>query len=337
LIKIITNLFKGHARSVRVKKNIIGVFGLKIISIITNFIYVPLLLNYLTAEKYGIWLTLSSMIAWIGFFDIGLGKGLRNKLAEAIALNNIKLAKEYISTTYATLSLIFLCILIVFYVINPFLHWSKILNTVSITDKELSLLAIVVFTFSVLNFIFNLINQILLADQRTILSQSFRPIGNILALAVIYILTIYSKGSLVIVACVITSIPVVLLIVGSIYLFYGAYKEYKPELKFINFKHSRLLMNLGGKFFLIQITSIVLFTTSNFIITQVLGPEEVATYDIAFKLFNLPVMIFAITLTPIWSAYTEAFVKNDFSWIKKTIQAIIELRVNQIPYFSAVR
>ena len=80
--------------------------------------YVPLLLNYLDAERYGVWLTLTSIVGWFTFFDAGLGNGLRNNLTEAFAKGNMIQAKEYISTTYAIIGLIFFSVLILFFFIN---------------------------------------------------------------------------------------------------------------------------------------------------------------------------------------------------------------------------
>ena len=62
-------------------------------------------LNYLNPVKYGIWLTLTSVIGWFAFFDLGLGNGLRNKLAEALAKNDNELARTYISTSYAIMTI----------------------------------------------------------------------------------------------------------------------------------------------------------------------------------------------------------------------------------------
>ena len=105
-------LSKGHQRSVKAKKNIIASFFIRGISIAISLIVVPLTLNYINPSRYGIWLTLSSIVSWFSFFDIGFGNGLRNKFAEAIAKGNTELAKIYISTTYAILILVISCILI---------------------------------------------------------------------------------------------------------------------------------------------------------------------------------------------------------------------------------
>ena len=55
----------GNSRSIIVKKNIIASFFLKCISILVSLQVVPLTITYINPTKYGIWLTLSSIIAWL--------------------------------------------------------------------------------------------------------------------------------------------------------------------------------------------------------------------------------------------------------------------------------
>jgi O-antigen/teichoic acid export membrane protein len=101
LTKIKCQFFGGHARTAKANKNIIYSFLIKGLSIGCQFALVPLTLHYLDKERYGIWLTMSSMIAFFSFFDVGIGNGLRNKLSEALANGDTNLAKVYISTSYA--------------------------------------------------------------------------------------------------------------------------------------------------------------------------------------------------------------------------------------------
>lgn len=316
---------KGSKRSKEAKKHIVYSFFLKGISVLIGLLFVPLLLNYLDTERYGIWLTLTSIVGWFTFFDAGLGNGLRNKLSEALAKGEHQLAKEYVSTTYALISAIFIGVLVLFYCVNPFLHWNEILNTTSVPEKELSLLALVVFTFFFLRFIFKLIGIILMADQKPALNNAFGPIGNIISLLIIYILSLTIKGALVTMGFVLSVVPVIVLLVASFFLFRGRYKHLKPNIKNIKWSHSRSLLGLGVKFFIIQIASIILFTTSNIIITQILGAEQVTIYNIAFKYFQMPVMIYGIVMTPIWSAVTDAYVRKDFDWLKNTLSKLNKL------------
>ena len=108
---------------------------------------IPLTLHYLNPTKYGIWITLFSIISWFTFFDIGLGNGLRNKFAEAIAKGEKEKAQIYVSTTYGILSIIVLILFIVFFIANYFVDWTVILNAPAELKNELSTLAIIVFGF----------------------------------------------------------------------------------------------------------------------------------------------------------------------------------------------
>lgn len=321
---MIPNLFKkylskGTERSILAKRHILYSFFIKSISVLIGFILVPLLLNYLDVERYGIWLTLTSIVGWFTFFDAGLGNGLRNRLTEALAKKDIPLAREYVSTTYALITAIFISVLILFYLINPFLQWNKILNTSLVPANELSLLAVIVFTFFFLRFIFQLIGIILMADQRPALNNAFNPIGNIIVLVFIYILTLTTKGNLLLMGFILSAVPVITLIIASILLFKNKYRYISPSLNYVKWVHAHHLLGLGVKFFIIQIGSIVLFTTANIIISQVLGPAHVAVYNVAFQYFLIPVMLYSIIMTPIWSAVTDAYVKEDFQWLKNTL------------------
>jgi len=86
-------------------------------------------------------------------------------------------------------------------------------------------------------------------------------------------------------------------------------------------------MNLGVQFFVLQISALVIFGTSNIIISHVLGPEAVTPYNIAFKYFGIATMILNIILAPMWSASTDAFAKRDLSWIKRSMRSMIKLSI----------
>lgn len=97
---------KGHHRSVKAKRNIFTTFIFKGCSIAISLVLVPLTIHYVNPTQYGVWLTLSSIVGWFGFFDIGFGHGLRNKLTESISKGQYKLSRIYISTTYAILCIL---------------------------------------------------------------------------------------------------------------------------------------------------------------------------------------------------------------------------------------
>lgn len=316
---------QGHDRSRNIKKNILQSFLIKGVSIVITFLLVPLTLGYLGAKDYGIWLTISSVIAWFGFFDIGLGNGLRNRFAEALAIGNHELARIYVSTTYFGLAGIFGLLWILFFGASFFLNWYSIFNITPGETDNLQILVVYIFTLFVLRFILRLIAIIITADQKPALSNTFDPLSNVISLIIIYVLTITTKGSLFYLAIALTFSPVFVLLLASFYFFSHQYKAYRPSIKYFRMDQLKDLTGLGFQFFIIQIAVVVIFSTDNMIITQLLGPEFVTPYNIAFKYFNSISMAFAIIMNPLWSAYTQAYTLDDIAWIRQITAKLMKL------------
>ncbi|MDN5205414.1 polysaccharide biosynthesis protein [Fulvivirgaceae bacterium BMA10] len=321
LLSTVSNFFtKGNQRSLKAKKNIVASLLIRGVSILVGFYLVPLSLGYLGSEElYGVWLTLSSLFAWFNFFDVGLGNGLRNKFTVAVAKDEHSLAKVYVSTTYAMLVIIISVVFLIFLAIYPFLDWIKILNTTAVMEKELALLALYGFGFFCLQFVFKLIGTILTADQKPSANNLILFLSQFTSLIIIYILSKTTQGSILYLGLAVTGSPVLIFLITTIILFTTSYKRYAPSLKHVDFKYAKGLMRLGTQFFVIQMAAIMLFATDNMILTQIMGPAEVTPYNIAHKYFGMITMIFVIVMSPFWSAFTDAWTKNDIKWIKKII------------------
>ncbi len=314
---------KGHARSINVKKNIITTFGIKGISMVISFLFVPLTINYVNPTNYGIWITLSSLIVWFNFFDIGLGNGLRNKLTEAFAQKDFKLAKIYVSTTYAILSLIIFPIMLIFFVANPFIDWTSVFNAPASMGGELRALMLVVFIFFCLKFVLQLFITILFADQKPSLNNALNLVWNTITLLIIFILTKTTKGSLFWLGTVISVVPVLVLAITSFYFFRHQYKDFAPSLKYVRFTYAKDLLSLGVQFFIISIAGVIIFSSTNLIISQLYGPVEVTPYNIAYKYFSITTMLFSMAMVPFWSAFTDAYVIKEFGWIKSSVRKLL--------------
>lgn len=326
IISVIAGIFfKGPERSIKAKKNILFSLIIKGLSIVISLLLVPLTIHYVNPTRYGVWLTLSSIIAWFGFFDIGFGNGMRNKLAEAIAKGDHLAARVYVSTTYGVLSMIIAAALIIFICINPFLDWSRILNTPADMAGELSVLALIVFVFFCIQFVLQLITTILTANQEPAKASFYNLLGSLFSLIIIFTLTKTTSGNLIYLGTVLSLTPVLVLLLSSLWYFNHEYKKYSPSVKYIKFKFARDLMTLGLKFFIIQIASVVIYQTSNIIIAQLFGPSEVTPFNIAFKYFGIISLGFGIVMTPFWSAFTEAWIKKDISWIRNTMKRLMQL------------
>jgi len=319
--------FANDERTSLVKRNIYFSILIKGLSISISLLLVPLTLNYLTVYEFGVWLTLSSIFTWINYFDIGLGNGLRNRLTESIAAGDKKLGQIYISTTFFILSSIITIVFLLFIALQPYLNWAEILNVDPLKVTDLNRVIILSFAFFCINFLFKIIGIVYSAAQKPAITDLITLLGSFLSLIFIFILTKTTDGTLMNVALVFSAAPTLILFVAYPITFYGRFRDFKPKISAVKPYYAKDLMNLGMQFFILQISSLIIFGTSNIIISRILGPEEVAPYNIAFKYFSIATMVFNIIITPMWSASTDAFAKDDLLWIKKSMKVMLKVSI----------
>jgi O-antigen/teichoic acid export membrane protein len=321
-VDLLREFFFSDERTSKLSKNIFYSFFIKGYAMLIQFALVPITLNYLDAFHYGIWLVLASILEWFSYFDIGIGHGLRNKLSEALANKDIKLAKILTSTSYALVTLIFSGFILIFTIVNPLLDWGAILNVSSQEGLELSELVYFVFIFFCIRFIVSLITPIIFAYQDPAISNFMGPLGSTLSLIAIIVLSKFVTGSLFWIAIIFSVIPLLVMVAFSMVLFARRYREVIPNIRYVNFSYSKKLLGLGIGFFIIHMAMLILFSSANIILTQLFGPEEVTVYNIAYRYFTIAILVNGIITLPYWSSFTEAYYKKDFDWVKAAIKKL---------------
>lgn len=318
---------KGSARTLAAKKNVAGSFMVKMFSMAISFIIVPLTINYINPTQYGIWLTLTSMVGWVSLFDVGLTQGLRNKFAEAKAKHDINLARIFVSTTYFYITILFLGVWVVLVTVNSFVDWSSLINVPIVMDSEIRMLTSIIITYFCLQFIFQVIKTILIADQKPAIASLIDLIGQFSSLVIIWLLTIFTDGSLILLGLGIGVFPVLVLIGANVYLFYTAYNDVIPSLKFVHKEYRNQLMGLGLKFFVLQLAAMIQYSSSLFLIARYFTPDDVTAYNIAFKYFLTLQGIYMIILSPLWSSSTDAYFSGDYDWIVRAVKKYLLILV----------
>ena len=313
------------ARGKKVQKNIIVIIILQGISVLTSFLLVPLTIDYVSASEYGIWLTISSIVGWFSLVDIGMGSGLKNKLTEALAQNDIILAKKYVSTTYISLGIFVTLIFSILLAVTCFIDWAVILNQADSMKSMLTETMFIVVAFFAMRMIVSLISMILTAHMLPAASTAINTASNLLTLIVILILTELIPGDLRVLALVLSGIPVLIYILVTIILFSKKYKKISPSWKYFDKREMKSLLNLGVGFFFIKISMILLFQTSNIIIIHWFTNEDVVVYNVAYKLFSVAFIMFDMLVQPYWTAFTDAWVKKDNEWIQDSIAKLLRI------------
>lgn len=320
---MIRNFFKNNDRTGLARRQVLLSVVARGISVLSSFLIVPLTIDYVNQTQYGIWLTLSSVVAWVSFFDLGLGNGFRNRYAVAKAENNLPLCRQYISTTYFAIAVVVSLLFVIAVITNNFIDWTAFLKVDSSYYLELRKVFGILCCFFCLNMVVNIFSTFLTAEQRPGTAALVSGAGQLASLAVIFILTKFTAGSLTNLALYFSGVPCFVMLVASIIAFgFTKYKTMRPSFKCIDIKLIKDILGIGVKFFLIYMCMLVVFQTINIIISRELGAEAVTQYNVANKLFNVIYMTICIIVTPYWTAFTDAYAKKDISWMKDTVRRL---------------
>lgn len=305
-------------RTILIRKNIIASFAIKGWSGIVLFLLVPLTLKCLGAYENGIWLTISSMLLWIEQMDIGLGNGLRNKLAIYMAQDDIKKAQTAVSSTFAMLAFVMTITLVVILVIIKYTDIWAFLNVDAHIVPQLKDIASVVTILFCSSFVMKFTGNIYMGLQLPAINNMMVVAGQTLIFLATVVLYFFKIRSLMAIAIINTASPLLVYLIVFYITFYGKYTYLRPSWKFIDFEVAKELIKQGLYFFILQISGVVLFMSSNILISRFFSPDKVTPYQITYRYFSIILLVFGIISTPYWTATTDAFAKKDKMWIIKS-------------------
>ena len=314
-------------RSSLLQKNILASFIIKGWSAVIVLLMVPATLHCLGEYKNGIWLTISSLLLWIDNMDIGLGNGLRNKIAEYMAHGERERTRSLVSSTFAMLSCIIIPVMLVLLLLiavgDPYQVFNAAPTKVPHLDQVLMVTVILVCT----SFVFKLIGNFYMGLQLPAVSNLLIALGQTLALIGTYIVLWSGSHSLMFIALVNTVSPLLVYLLAYPYTFFYKYPQLRPSFRLIDFKEAKAVINMGVQFFIMQISSVVLFMTSNILISNLFSPEMVTPFQITYRYFSILLVVFTVICMPFWNATTDAYQRNDMEWIR---QAASKLRLMTI-------
>ena len=294
------------------------------VSILLSLAYVPVVLNYLGDYKYGVWAVVLSILSWISYFDLGIGNGLRNRLAEALASDSPKTdARTLISSAYAILGVLVTAIAVALGLGITLVDWSALLSAWDVGENLLCIMEIS-FLGMCFSFVLMLCNNVFYALQKAQVVNLMAVFQQATMLLSVWLLSLMRTSDLTAVA-VLYICSNVLVYGGFTVLVFLRNRAIAPSPKCIDGRVAKDLGGLGIKFFITQIATLVLFTTDNLIISNLFGPEQVTVYSTANKVFTVIISLFAALVVPLWSKTTVDFARGDISEIRRTLAKMYRL------------
>lgn len=310
-------------------QNVLGAFVVKGLSLVVSLFTLPAYMRFFQDQNVlGVWYTVLSVLTWVLNFDLGVGNGLRNKLALALAVNDQERARQVISSAYFMIGGLMLVLTAAGLGLIPLADWNRFFNVEAdlISGETLAQVVRYAFIGIALQFFLRLISSILYALQKSAVNNAISLVTSVLLLVFVLLapagapadsLKLFSLGY---VFC--ANLP---LAAATVMVFWGPLKKCRPGRRWVNAFCAKGVLSLGGMFFFCQIFYMVITNTNEFFITQYTDPANVVEYQIYNKLFTLVGTLFMLGLTPVWSAVSRAVAEEDYLWLRRVNRQLLWL------------
>lgn len=307
------------------KKNSVLLAVYKAVSMVLSMLYVPVILGYLGTGLYGIWATILNVISWVNYFDIGIGNGLRNKLSAALAKDaDDSKVKSLISSAYVLLSVVVLGVMAVALVVFQFIDWNALLNIPESLYGNAKAVVAVSFSLMCIGFVFSICKSLFFAVQDAHIVSLLGVAQQACMLMSVLTLGLFDSDRLMSVA-IAYGLSALVIELAFTFAFFRKRRPWVPTPMAYDKDMARDVTGLGVQFFIIQMASLVLSSTDNVVVSNIFGPEAVTPYSTAFKLFTVPVSLYASMISPYWSSITARYARGDVSGIKGNVRHMEKL------------
>lgn len=305
-------------RQRRVLLSALAAGGAKAFALLTVLISVPLTLGYLGVERYGLWMTISSVTAVLGFADFGIGNGLLNYVSEANGKEDRRMAQAAVSSAFFMLLGVAMLLALMFVVLYRFVPWADVFNVSSSDAVAEAGPAMAVFVaFFILNIPLGIVSRVQIGYQESYTNSIWQAIGNVLGLLMLLVVVNF-KGSLAWLVLALVGAPAVATALNGVQLFRRR-RWLIPKWRRISRNVASRILRLGVLFFVLQVAVTLAFSLDNLIVARLLGPEAVSEYAVVNRLFSLAPMVIGLFLAPLWPAYGEAVARGDTGWAKRAL------------------
>lgn len=291
----------------------------RVVQVGTSLITVPLTLRYLGNERFGLWMTISSVLAMASFADFGIGNGVLNTVAEAFGKDDMQGVRRVVSSGFAVLNAIAALLLLAFFAIYPLVNWADFFRVVSPTARSEAGPALAVFAVCfALNISMDVVQRVQLGLQQGYRYGLWQLCGSLLGFAGV-LGGIWLHVSLPVLVTAIAGAPVIATALNAVHFFGFVHPDLRPTRELVRGDVISQIARLGGLFFVLQVVAAVSYSADNLILARMLGAVNVPEYSIPQRMFAVIAMMSSMLVGPLWPAYGEAISRGDTGWVRRTL------------------
>lgn len=278
-------------------------------------------LPYLGPERFGIWMTISSLAVMLSVLDLGVANGLVNLVADAEASADRDTMQIIVTRGILLLTVIGVaaaCILLGIVLLLNFQRLLKIEST-SVTREAVHATLTFIALFC-LNIPLGGVRKVFFGLQRAWEPHTVAAIGYLCSLPLIYLCARMRAPIPYLVLCTygvqVASAMILLVRLRQKRIF----RLHRGVWAGTGWRDYSVLMRTGGIFFIVQLGFICGSACDPLIVSNILGAKEVARLAIAQRLFQVITVTMSMLSGPLWGLYADARSRGEKAFIRNTLK-----------------
>jgi O-antigen/teichoic acid export membrane protein len=288
------------------------------VSVLTIIVTIPLSLQYLGAERYGLWMAVTTVLSVVAFADLGIGHGLTNAVAKALGRSDTSALQQAIASAFFPLLALGASAIVGILLLAPHVPWATVYNLstpeAAADARAATVAAVCVFA---INMPLGVVVRIQLGHQEGFRNQIWTAAGSALSLVGVGV-SIRAGASLGWLVAAYAGGPALAVAANGVALFFGR-RHLIPRWSMFRLGAAKDIIRAGLLFVLIQLGVALSMSSDNMVLTHALGPADVASFAIIARAFSFAVLPIGMALGPLWPAYGEAHARGDHEWVRRTL------------------
>ena len=286
-------------------------------------INVPLARTALDAERFGVWMMLSALMAFFAFADLGIGYAVQNRITATLAADPAqrreRLAREIVAG-YACTSVLGFSLLLVWVV-----WWAvaadptTLAGTVSPAQRGDVTAGLAAFAvWFALNLPAAFIQKIQLGAQDgwwVGVAQFVASIATLAALPAV----LHWGGGLAALMTATLGVQVVVNVGSALWWLRGQHALPSLHLALADRTVVVALVRSGALFFALQLAAALAFQSDAIVISQTLGPAAYGEFAVVQRPFLLIGAGLSAVIAGLWPAFADAFSRGDLQWARQAL------------------
>jgi len=310
---------RSHERYRRVAINSSASLMGKAVTALVMLMTIPIVLEHVGRELFGLWATLHSLIGLLVLADLGIGSALVNAIASSSGREDRAAAAKAVSSAFFLLVAQGLLLLLAAALAYGRVEWASLFGLGDAYARQQAAPALLTLACIIaLQLPFTLVFRVQEGYQETALNNLWQSLGNVAGLGLLLAVVSIGLGLPWVVAAL-AGAPSVAMAANWLVQFSARRRWLRPRWSLLERKETGALLR-SGLFFsgLAALTWLGIYSDP-LVISRLLGSDAVAEYAVVQRLALLAHLFFAF-ITALWPAYGEAFARGDVAWVRRTFR-----------------